>query len=58
MNLTVKIKNAADVWLDLNVVELPNLVVGARNIGEIPLIVSEAAARLTGRPEHEFDVEP
>lgn len=54
--MTVQIKSAADGWLDLKVVELPTLDVSARDLGEIPCIVGEVAARLTGRPEQEFDV--
>lgn len=57
MNLTVKILKVADGLLDLRVVELPELDLSARTIREIPAIVSEAAARLTGRPEQEFDVD-
>jgi hypothetical protein len=57
MNLTVKIMKAEDGLLDLRVVELPDLDLSARTFGEIPALVSEAAARLTGRSEQEFDVE-
>ncbi len=57
MNLTVKITKAADGLLDLRVVELPELDLSVRTVGEIPGVVSEAAAKLTGRSEQEFDVE-
>jgi hypothetical protein len=57
MKLTVKITKAADGFLDLRVVELPDLDLSARTIGEIPAVVSEVAAKLTGRSGQDFDVE-
>lgn len=57
MNLSVKITKATDGCLDLKVVELPQLDINARNAGEIPLVVSEAAAKLTGRPEQDFNID-
>lgn len=40
----------------LRVVELPDLDLSARTFEDIPAVVSGAAARLTGRSEHEFSV--
>jgi hypothetical protein len=57
MILTAQIKKAADGWLDLQVVELPDLEAHARKVEDIPDVVRDAAARLTGRPGHDFDVE-
>ncbi|MFE4542234.1 hypothetical protein [Arthrobacter sp. NPDC056727] len=57
MKLTAQIKNAADGRLDLRVVELPELVAHARKFDDIPDAVRDAAARLTGRPGQDFDVE-
>ncbi|MBT2551552.1 hypothetical protein [Arthrobacter sp. ISL-5] len=57
LKLTAHIRSAADGWLDLSVEELPDLVARARNFEGIPDSVREAAARLTGDPSEEFDVE-
>ena len=57
MNLSVKITKATDGCLALKVVELPQLDINARNAGEIPLVVSEAAVKLTGRPERDFNID-
>ena len=57
MILTAQIKKAADGWLDLRVIEMPDLEAHARNVEDIPDAVRDAAERLTGRPGHDFDVE-
>ena len=57
MKLTAKIKSAADSGIELRVPELPGLEAHARNVAEIPDAVKDAAARLTGRPKDDFDVE-
>ncbi|WP_395405657.1 hypothetical protein ACHMXB_22300 (plasmid) [Arthrobacter sp. UC242_113] len=57
MRLTAQIKKAADGWLDLHVLELPELRAHARSIEDIPDAVRDAAAILTDRPGHDFDVE-
>ena len=57
MRLTAQIKTAADGWLDLRVVELPELRAHAGKFDDIPDVVGDAASRLTGRPGHDFDVE-
>jgi hypothetical protein len=57
MKLTAQIKKATDGRLDLRVVELPEIEAQARNFAEIPKAVKDAAARLTGRRDQDFDVE-
>jgi hypothetical protein len=57
VRLTAQIKKAADGWLDLRVVELPELEAHAHKFEDIPGVVRDAAARLTGRPVQDFDVE-
>lgn len=57
MRLTTCIKEATDGWLSLSVEEIPALDVHARNVGEIPVAVQRAAAKLMGREEQDFDVE-
>lgn len=57
MQLTVRIKQATDGWLDLHVLELPDLKVYVRRVGEIPAAVSQAAAARTGRPAEDFIID-
>lgn len=57
MNLTAYIKDAADGWFDLRTLELPELQATAHRVEDIREVVREAAAKLTGRPASEFDVE-
>lgn len=57
MRLTARIKKAADGRLELRVVELPELEAQARKFEDIPNVVSDAAAGLTGRPGQDFEVE-
>jgi hypothetical protein len=57
MRLTAQITKAADGRLDLRVVELPELEAHARKFDDIPDAVKDAAARLTGRPGQDFEVE-
>ncbi|AOY74350.1 hypothetical protein [Paenarthrobacter sp. YJN-5] len=56
MQLTVRIRLATDGWLDLHVLEFPDLKVYVKRVGEIPAAVSEAAAARTGRPAEDFVV--
>ena len=56
MVLTAKIREARDGRLDLYVIELPELEAHARTVADIPRVVREAAAILTGLPEESFDV--
>lgn len=48
---------AADGWVDLHVLQLPDLEAHARRMDEIPDVIRDAAARLTGRPKNDFNVE-
>jgi hypothetical protein len=57
MRLPAQIKKAADRWLDLHVVELPELEAHARKFDDIPDAVRDAEARLSGRPGQDFEVE-
>ena len=57
MRLTVKIKQAQDGRMDLQVLELPGLEVSVKRVAEIPDAVRDAAAALTGRSREDFDVE-
>ena len=57
MRLNAQIRKATDGRLDLHVVELPDLEAHARKFEDIPDAVRDAAARLTGRPGQDFDVE-
>jgi hypothetical protein len=57
MKLTAQIKKATDGWLDIRVVELPELVAHARKLDDIDDAARDAAAKLTGRPRQDFDVE-
>ncbi|RAM37261.1 transcriptional regulator [Arthrobacter globiformis] len=57
MKLTAQIGTAADGRLNLRVLELPELKTHARRVDEIPDAVRDAAAKLTGRPKDDFDIE-
>ncbi|MCA4135298.1 hypothetical protein [Arthrobacter sp. M4] len=57
MKLTGHIKRAADGSLDLEVSELPELVAHAGSFEGISAVISAAAARLTGLPETDFEIE-
>ena len=57
MKLTTRITSAADGWLVLEVLELPDLKASAKGFEDIPEAVRAAAAALTGRPEGTFDVD-
>ncbi|MFC7849391.1 hypothetical protein ACFUTU_13045 [Arthrobacter sp. NPDC057388] len=57
MRLTTHIRKAEDGRLSLTVSEFPELEVDARNVEEIPEVVQQAASKLTGRKEEEFDVD-
>ena len=57
MKLTAQIGTASDGRLDLRVLELPELEAQASSVEAIPGAVREAAARLTGRPNEDFDIE-
>jgi hypothetical protein len=57
LKLTVHILQAIDGRFDLRVFELPELAAQARGVDEIPDAVKDAAARLTGRPKHDSDIE-
>jgi hypothetical protein len=43
MILTAQIKKAADGWLDLHMVELPELEAHARKVEHVPDVVRDAA---------------
>lgn len=57
MKLTTRITSAADGWLVLEVLELPDLTAYAKRFEDIPEAVGTAAAALTGRPGDSFDVD-
>lgn len=57
MRLTVRIKQATDGRIDLHVEELPILELFVGRVADIPTVVAEAAAALTGRPKEDFKVE-
>lgn len=57
MRLTVKIRKATDGRLDLEVPELPEVQVVAKRVGDIPEVVRDAAAKLTGLPENDFNID-
>ncbi|MFF2347009.1 hypothetical protein [Pseudarthrobacter sp. NPDC058119] len=57
MKLTAHIKDATDGWFDLRTLELPELQATAHRVEDIPEAVREAAAKITGKPASEFDVE-
>lgn len=56
MRLTVQIKRANDGHLELEVEEIPQLSLTAKNLQEIPDVVKAAAAEWTGRPADEFTI--
>jgi hypothetical protein len=57
VRLSAHINNAADGRLEFRIVELPELEAQARKFENIPNVVSDAAAGLTGRPGQDFEVE-
>lgn len=52
-----EIKKATDGRLDLEVPELPELQVMAKRTVDIPEVVRDAAAKLTGLPESDFTID-
>jgi predicted RNase H-like HicB family nuclease len=44
-------------WYTVEVPEIPGLFTQARELGEVPVMVKDAAALLLGKPAEEFDVE-
>jgi DNA-directed RNA polymerase specialized sigma24 family protein len=46
----------SDGWWAVDVPEVPGLFTQARRLDQVPTVVLDAAALLTGRPESDFDV--
>ena len=57
VNLTARIKEAADGRIAVTIDELPETIVHAPVLDEIPDVVKAAAAQILQQPEGGFDVQ-